>query len=83
MPVQSRSTATGAAVGLSFWARVADYQDGGLEPLGSFHSLGGVDHIYIGEDPPGHDTWGGSHRDLKRLARLRTLLDLAIVRLAN
>jgi hypothetical protein len=33
--------------------------------------------------PPGRDVWLGYHRDLKRLARLRALLDVVIERLAN
>src|SRR4051794_13601468 len=35
------------------------------------------------EEPPGRDTWVGYHRDLRRLARLRALLDLVIERLAG
>ena len=35
------------------------------------------------KSPPGRDTWVGYHRDLRRLARLRALLDLIIDRLAN
>jgi DNA-binding transcriptional LysR family regulator len=49
-------------------------------PLGD--ALAGVERIDLGEHPPGRDTWVGYHRDLKRLARLRTLLDLMIKRLA-
>lgn len=37
----------------------------------------------IGTPPPGRDTYVGYHRDLKRLARLRALLDLVIERLAG
>ncbi len=37
----------------------------------------------VGVTPPGRDTFVGYHRDLKRLARLRALLDLVIERLAN
>jgi DNA-binding transcriptional LysR family regulator len=37
----------------------------------------------IGAAPPGRDTFVGYHRDLKRLARLRALLDLVIERLAG
>ena len=37
----------------------------------------------IGEIPPGRDTFVGYHRDLKRLARLRALVDLVTERLAN
>jgi len=36
----------------------------------------------IGAAPPGRDTYVGYHRDMKRLARLRALLDLVIERLA-
>lgn len=50
-------------------------------PLGD--ALPGVDLIDLGEAPPGRDTWVGYHRDLKRLARLRVLLDLVIERLAG
>lgn len=50
-------------------------------PLGD--ALPGVDLIDLGEAPPGRDTWVGYHRDLKRLARLRALLDLVIERLAG
>lgn len=50
-------------------------------PLGdSFTDLRRID---LGEPPPGRDTYLGYHRDLKRLARLRALLDLVIDRLAN
>jgi DNA-binding transcriptional LysR family regulator len=50
-------------------------------PLGD--ALPGVDLVDLGEAPPGRDTWVGYHRDLKRLARLRALLDLVIERLAG
>jgi DNA-binding transcriptional LysR family regulator len=50
-------------------------------PLGD--AIPGIERIDLGEDPPGRDTWVGYHRDLKRLARLRALLDLVIERLAN
>ena len=42
-----------------------------------------IERIDLGEDPPGRDTWVGYHRDLKRLARLRALLDLVIERLGK
>lgn len=48
-------------------------------PLGD--TLPGVERIQLGEEPPGRDTWVGYHRDLKRLTRLRALLDLVIERL--
>jgi DNA-binding transcriptional LysR family regulator len=50
-------------------------------PLGD--ALPGIERIDLGEPPPGRDTWVGYHRDLKRLARLRALLDLVIERMAN
>jgi hypothetical protein len=50
-------------------------------PLGD--KLEGVKRIDLGEQPPGRDTFVGYHRDLKRLARLRALLDLVVTRLAN
>ena len=50
-------------------------------PLGD--KLAGVRRIDLGEQPPGRDTYMGYHRDLKRLARLRALLDLVIVQLAK
>lgn len=46
-------------------------------------TLSGVKRIALGEEPPGRDTWIGYHRDLRRLARLRALLDLVFARLAN
>lgn len=50
-------------------------------PLGD--SIAGVKRIDLGEQPPGRNTYVGYHRDLKRQARLRALLDLVIERLAN
>ena len=50
-------------------------------PLGD--ALPGVQRISLGEEPPGRDTWVGYHRDLRRLTRLRALLDLVIQRLAT
>jgi DNA-binding transcriptional LysR family regulator len=50
-------------------------------PLGDAHA--GLERIELGEDPPTRDTWLGYHRDMRRLARLRALLDLVIARLAN
>jgi DNA-binding transcriptional LysR family regulator len=37
----------------------------------------------VGAAPPGRDTFVGYHRDLRRLARLRALLDLVVERLAT
>jgi DNA-binding transcriptional LysR family regulator len=50
-------------------------------PLGD--NTAGIHRIDLGEAPPGRDVWFGYHRDLRRLARLRALLDLVIERLAN
>ncbi|MEM5367226.1 LysR family transcriptional regulator [Paraburkholderia azotifigens] len=50
-------------------------------PLGD--NTPGLRRIDLGETPPGRDVWLGYHRDLKRLARLRALLDVVIERLAN
>jgi DNA-binding transcriptional LysR family regulator len=50
-------------------------------PLGD--TLAGVTRIDLGEAPPSRDTWVGYHRDLKKLARLRALLDLVVARLGN
>jgi DNA-binding transcriptional LysR family regulator len=50
-------------------------------PLGD--ATPGIVRIDLGEDPPGRDTHIGYHRDLRRLRRLRALLDLVIDRLAN
>jgi DNA-binding transcriptional LysR family regulator len=50
-------------------------------PLGD--ATPGIRQIDLGDAPPGRDVWFGYHRDLRRLARLRALLDLIIERLAN
>lgn len=50
-------------------------------PLGD--RTDGIERIDLGAEPPGRDTWIGYHRDLRRLARLRALLDLVIERLAG
>jgi len=50
-------------------------------PLGD--AISAIEPVDLGEPPPGRDTWVGYHRDMKRLARLRALLDLVIERLAQ
>lgn len=50
-------------------------------PVGD--TLTGLARIDLGEPPPSRDTWIGYHRDLKKLARLRALLDLVVERLGN
>lgn len=37
-----------------------------------------IRRIDLGEAPPGRDVWLGYHRDLRRVARLRALLDVTI-----
>lgn len=49
-------------------------------PLGD--TLASLRRIDLGEDPPMRETWVGYHRDMRRLARLRALLDLVVARLA-
>ncbi|WP_109126664.1 LysR family transcriptional regulator [Dyella sp. C11] len=49
-------------------------------PLGD--ATPGIERIETREEPPSRDTWIGYHRDLRRLARLRALIDLVIDRLA-
>lgn len=50
-------------------------------PLGD--RIPGIVPVDFGEEPPGRDTYVGYHRDLRRLSRLRALLDLVSERLAN
>jgi DNA-binding transcriptional LysR family regulator len=50
-------------------------------PLGD--RIPGIVPIDVGEAPPGRDTYVGYHRDLRRLSRMRALLDLVIEHLAN
>jgi len=67
--VQARLCAAGA--GLAVLPR----------PLGD--AMPGLVHLDIGEAPPGRDTFLGYHRDLRRLPRLRALIDLLTERLAD
>jgi DNA-binding transcriptional LysR family regulator len=50
-------------------------------PLGD--STSGLRRIDLGNAPPGRDVWLGFHRDLRRVARLRALLDATVEALAN
>jgi DNA-binding transcriptional LysR family regulator len=50
-------------------------------PLGD--STPGIVALDLGETPPGRDTFVGYHRDLRRLRRMRELLELVIERLAD
>ena len=46
-------------------------------------SLPGLKRIDLGESPPSRDTYVGYHRDLRRMLRLRTLLDFVITQLTS
>ena len=50
-------------------------------PLGD--TTPGLQRIDLGEAPPGRDVWLGYHRDLRRVARLRSLLEATIEELGN
>ena len=43
----------------------------------------GLQRVDLGESPPGRDVWLGYHRDLRRLARLRALVDATVEALAS
>jgi DNA-binding transcriptional LysR family regulator len=44
--------------------------------------IGGLVRVATAEAPPGRDVWVGFHRDLRRLGRLRALLDATLAALA-
>jgi DNA-binding transcriptional LysR family regulator len=50
-------------------------------PLGD--RVPGIVPVDLGEAPPGRETYVGYHRDMRRLSRMRALLDLVIERLAS
>lgn len=50
-------------------------------PLGD--ATQGIERVTWQEEPPSRDTWLGYHRDLRRLARLRALVELVVERLAS
>lgn len=50
-------------------------------PLGD--ATQGIERVTCEEEPPSRDTWLGYHRDLRRLARLRALVELVVERLAS
>lgn len=50
-------------------------------PLGD--AVPGIESLPFAETPPGRNTYVGYHRDLRRLGRMRALLDLIVERLAN
>jgi DNA-binding transcriptional LysR family regulator len=45
-------------------------------------AMPGLRRLKVDVPPPGRDVWVGFHRDLRRLRRLRALVDLAVERLA-
>lgn len=50
-------------------------------PLGDLTP--GIKAIVLDEEPPERNTYVGYHRDLRRMSRLRALLDLVVERIAN
>lgn len=50
-------------------------------PLGD--GMDGLRLVKTDAPPPGRDVWVGFHRDLRRLRRLRALVDLCVARLAS
>ncbi|MEK1892038.1 MAG: LysR substrate-binding domain-containing protein [Rhizobium sp.] len=42
-----------------------------------------LQRVDLGEEPPTRDIWMGYHRDLRRSARLRAFVDMAIHRLSR
>jgi DNA-binding transcriptional LysR family regulator len=50
-------------------------------PLGD--GMAGLRLLRVDTPPPGRDVWVGFHRDLRRLRRLRALVDLCVERLAS
>ena len=50
-------------------------------PLGD--AMAGLRLVKVDAAPPGRDVWVGFHRDLRRLRRLRALVDLCVERLAR
>ena len=45
--------------------------------------IDGLRKIDLDEAPPGRDTYVGYHRDLRRMLRLRALLDFVVEKLAS
>lgn len=50
-------------------------------PLGD--DLAELEPVDLGEPPPGRDVWVGYHRDLRRLGRLRAVVDMTLEELAR
>lgn len=51
------------------------------KPIGD--ALPGLQHIDTATPPPGRDVWVGYHQDLRHMDRLRAMLDLADIMLAD
>lgn len=52
-------------------------------PLPVGNQTASIRRLELSEDPPHREIWMGYHRDLRRLHRLRTFVDLVIKRLAG
>jgi hypothetical protein len=52
-------------------------------PYRNLHHTAGLKRLDLGGSPPGKDVWVGYHRDLRRLARLRALLEATSARLSH
>lgn len=50
-------------------------------PLALGETIEGLERVVLGEAPPSREMWIGYHRDLRRLARLRSMLELVVARL--
>ena len=82
--MKKRLAALAAVMALSACATVGpDYESPAPAAPAQTDFLGTQSAAFTGSEPPGRDTWLGYHRDLRRMARLRALLDLVIARLAN
>ncbi len=46
------------------------------------NAITGIERVNLGDEPPSRDMWVGFHSDLRRLARLRALIDLVVAKLA-
>ena len=51
-------------------------------PMPLADTITGIERVDLGGEPPTRDAWIGYHRDLRRLARLRALIELVVARLA-
>jgi DNA-binding transcriptional LysR family regulator len=52
-------------------------------PLALGNATAGIERVDLGAEPPSRDAWMGYHRDLRRLARLRALIDFVVARLSD